>query len=86
MCCSLYHATENRPATVSPEKALTGTTVSSLHRLKDIENQGKCLEACHDRIICELILLEAWTVVFLSLETSPSKQKESLGSSSICSK
>ena len=41
MCCSLYHATEDRPASVLPDKALTGTVVSSLHRLKDIENQGK---------------------------------------------
>ncbi|KAK2732830.1 hypothetical protein FQN57_002472 [Myotisia sp. PD_48] len=39
MCCTLYHATEDRPAPVVSANALTGTLVSSLHRLKDIDNQ-----------------------------------------------
>ncbi|OXV11953.1 hypothetical protein Egran_00283 [Elaphomyces granulatus] len=38
MCCSLYDATEDRPAPVQPSTALAGTLVSSLHRLKDIDN------------------------------------------------
>ena len=40
MCCSLYDATEDRPAPVQPSTALAGTLVSSLHRLKDIDNAG----------------------------------------------
>ena len=40
MCCSLYDATEDRPASVQPSTALAGTLVSSLHRLKDIDNAG----------------------------------------------
>ncbi|KAL3479880.1 velvet factor-domain-containing protein [Aspergillus californicus] len=38
MCCSLYDAQEDVPAPVSPSTALTGTLVSSLHRLKDVDN------------------------------------------------
>ncbi|KKK19458.1 hypothetical protein ARAM_004139 [Aspergillus rambellii] len=38
MCCSLYDAQEDAPAPVSPSTALTGTLVSSLHRLKDVDN------------------------------------------------
>ena len=41
MCCSLYDAQEDAPAPISPSTALTGTLVSSLHRLKDIDNSGK---------------------------------------------
>lgn len=42
MCCSLYDATEDRPVPVAPSTALAGTLVSSLHRLKDVDNSGKC--------------------------------------------
>ncbi|KAL1959317.1 hypothetical protein VTO42DRAFT_2504 [Malbranchea cinnamomea] len=38
MCCTLWHATEDQPAPVAPSAALAGTLVSSLHRLKDIDN------------------------------------------------
>ncbi|KAJ9220456.1 hypothetical protein DTO169C6_7200 [Paecilomyces variotii] len=38
MCMSLYDAAEDRPATVQPSTALAGTLVSSLHRLKDVDN------------------------------------------------
>ncbi|KAL1965045.1 hypothetical protein VTN77DRAFT_6105 [Rasamsonia byssochlamydoides] len=38
MCCSLYDANEDRPAPVQPSTALAGTLVSSLHRLKDVDN------------------------------------------------
>ncbi|KAJ5489715.1 Spore development regulator vosA [Penicillium diatomitis] len=38
MCCSLYDATEDRPVPVAPSTALAGTLVSSLHRLKDVDN------------------------------------------------
>ncbi|KAJ5779323.1 Velvet factor [Penicillium paradoxum] len=38
MCCSLYDATEERPVPVAPSTALAGTLVSSLHRLKDMDN------------------------------------------------
>ncbi|KAF4770991.1 hypothetical protein HAV15_012554 [Penicillium sp. str.  len=38
MCCSLYDATEERPVPVAPSTALAGTLVSSLHRLKDVDN------------------------------------------------
>ncbi|RWQ93398.1 velvet factor-domain-containing protein [Paecilomyces variotii] len=34
----LYDATEDRPAPVQPSTALAGTLVSSLHRLKDVDN------------------------------------------------
>ncbi|KZF24951.1 hypothetical protein L228DRAFT_58943 [Xylona heveae TC161] len=37
MCCNLFDASEDRPAE-SPQNALAGTLVSSLHRLKDIDN------------------------------------------------
>ncbi|BDD58329.1 hypothetical protein MPDQ_000415 [Monascus purpureus] len=38
MCCSLYDPTEDRPVPVAPSTALAGTLVSSLHRLKDVDN------------------------------------------------
>ncbi|PYH76013.1 hypothetical protein BO82DRAFT_297266 [Aspergillus uvarum CBS 121591] len=38
MCCSLYDASEDNPVPVAPSTALTGTLVSSLHRLKDVDN------------------------------------------------
>ncbi|KAL4941221.1 hypothetical protein BDV06DRAFT_6250 [Aspergillus oleicola] len=38
MCCSLYDAQEDAPAPITPSTALTGTLVSSLHRLKDVDN------------------------------------------------
>lgn len=41
MCVSLYDATEDRPAPVQPSTALAGTLVSSLHRLKDVDNTGQ---------------------------------------------
>ncbi|PGH07262.1 hypothetical protein AJ80_08022 [Polytolypa hystricis UAMH7299] len=39
MCCTLYHETEDEPAPYAPATALAGTLVSSLHRLKDVDNQ-----------------------------------------------
>jgi hypothetical protein len=41
MCCSLYDATEDHPVPVAPSTALAGTLVSSLHRLKDVDNSGE---------------------------------------------
>ncbi|KAL3491374.1 velvet factor-domain-containing protein [Aspergillus germanicus] len=38
MCCSLYDAQDDAPASGSPSTNLTGTLVSSLHRLKDVDN------------------------------------------------
>ncbi|RDW81112.1 protein vosA [Aspergillus mulundensis] len=38
MSCSLYDAQEDAPAPVPPSTAMTGTLVSSLHRLKDVDN------------------------------------------------
>ncbi|KAI9675511.1 MAG: hypothetical protein M1829_003315 [Trizodia sp. TS-e1964] len=38
MCCNLYDVNQERPASVAPQTALAGTLVSSLHRLKDIDN------------------------------------------------
>ncbi|KAI9034794.1 protein vosA [Aspergillus affinis] len=38
MCCSLYDGSDDSPVAVSPSTALTGTLVSSLHRLKDVDN------------------------------------------------
>ena len=43
MLCNLYDAEHNRPATDAPQNALAGTLVSSLHRLKDIDNTGTWL-------------------------------------------
>jgi hypothetical protein len=40
MLCTLHHATEDRSAPVPPSSALAGTLVSSLHRLKDIDNSN----------------------------------------------
>ena len=40
MCCILYDARGEQPATSSTQTALAGTLVSSLHRLKDIDNSG----------------------------------------------
>lgn len=40
MCCSLYDASEDQPVPVAPSTALAGTLVSSLHRLKDVDNNG----------------------------------------------
>jgi hypothetical protein len=38
LCCSLYDPTDERPVPVAPSTALAGTLVSSLHRLKDVDN------------------------------------------------
>ncbi|KAI9777608.1 MAG: hypothetical protein M1839_008662 [Geoglossum umbratile] len=38
MCCNLYDPVHEQPATSAPHTALAGTLVSSLHRLKDIDN------------------------------------------------
>ncbi|KAM0122908.1 hypothetical protein ACP6JC_000316 [Aspergillus fumigatus] len=37
----LYDANEDQPVPVPPATALAGTLVSSLHRLKDVDNNGK---------------------------------------------
>lgn len=41
MCCSLWDPTEDQAVPVPPSTALAGTLVSSLHRLKDVDNNGK---------------------------------------------
>ncbi|RJE24811.1 developmental regulator VosA [Aspergillus sclerotialis] len=41
MSCDLYDATEDRPVPVSQATTLAGTSVSSLHRLKDVDNNGE---------------------------------------------
>ena len=38
MCTNLYSASNNSPSLIPPHQALAGTLVSSLHRLKDIDN------------------------------------------------
>ncbi|KAI2103206.1 hypothetical protein LOZ33_001155 [Ophidiomyces ophidiicola] len=38
MCCALHHPSEDRPAPPAASNALSGTLVSSLHRLKDVDN------------------------------------------------
>ncbi|GAB1192281.1 hypothetical protein APSETT444_001470 [Aspergillus pseudonomiae] len=38
MCCSLFDPSDDVPVPVPPSTALTGTLVSSLHRLKDVDN------------------------------------------------
>lgn len=43
MECTLHEAQEDRPVSYSPANSLAGTAVSSLHRLKDVDNSGKCL-------------------------------------------
>ena len=40
MCCSLFDPSDDVPVPVPPSTALTGTLVSSLHRLKDVDNTG----------------------------------------------
>ncbi|KAE8133407.1 velvet factor-domain-containing protein [Aspergillus pseudotamarii] len=40
MCCSLFDPSDDVPVPVPPSTALTGTLVSSLHRLKDVDNNG----------------------------------------------
>ena len=41
MCCNLWNANEERAAQTTSQSVLAGTLVSSLHRLKDIDNTGK---------------------------------------------
>ncbi|KAL4909041.1 hypothetical protein BDW74DRAFT_76639 [Aspergillus multicolor] len=38
MSCSLYDSQDDAPAPIPPSTAMTGTLVSSLHRLKDVDN------------------------------------------------
>ncbi|KAI9678813.1 MAG: hypothetical protein M1817_005872 [Caeruleum heppii] len=38
MCCNLYESDADRPVSETPQTALAGTLVSSLHRLKDHDN------------------------------------------------
>jgi hypothetical protein len=40
MCTNLYSAVHDSPSLIPPHQALAGTLVSSLHRLKDIDNSG----------------------------------------------
>ena len=43
MICNLWHATEDRSEKPEGDDcALSGTVVSSLHRLKDSDNAGTC--------------------------------------------
>ena len=42
MCCNLWDAVEERAVQTDSQSVLAGTLVSSLHRLKDIDNLGKC--------------------------------------------
>lgn len=71
MCCSLYDAVEDRPVPVAPSTALAGTLVSSLHRLKDVDNNGRPLE------LGPLFFadLASQTVVSLSLVICPSRSR-----------
>lgn len=41
MCCNLWNANEERAAQTTSQSVLAGTLVSSLHRLKDIDNTGE---------------------------------------------
>lgn len=43
MCTNLYNSTHDTPSPIPPHQALAGTLVSSLHRLKDIDNSGNLL-------------------------------------------
>lgn len=49
MTCSLYDASDDRPVPVAPSTALAGTLVSSLHRLKDVDNSGKWSLCSHQQ-------------------------------------
>lgn len=40
MCTNLYSSVHDSPSPIPPHQALAGTLVSSLHRLKDIDNSG----------------------------------------------
>lgn len=44
MCCSLHDAIEDEPVPAQSSTPLAGTLVSSLHRLKDLNNEGRCSE------------------------------------------
>ena len=46
MCCNLWDATEDRHIQQDSTAVLAGTLVSSLHRLKDIDNTGKPINIC----------------------------------------
>ena len=41
MCCTLWDPVYDRPAQTTPDSLLAGAVVSSLHRLKDVDNTGK---------------------------------------------
>ena len=41
MCCTLWDPQYDRPAQTSPDSLLAGAVVSSLHRLKDVDNTGE---------------------------------------------
>ena len=57
MCCNLYDVQAEKPAAAAPQTALAGTLVSSLHRLKDIDNTGESLSPSISRIICGKLTL-----------------------------
>lgn len=78
MCTTLVSANDSSPPL--PQQALAGTLVSSLHRLKDIDNTGTQYLQFHTQP-CGFFL--AWftdylqMVDFLFLETCRSRLKES---------
>lgn len=77
MCCSLYDASEDQPVPVAPSTALAGTLVSSLHRLKDVDNNGM---ARVDPLESQGKQLTGFQMEgFSYLETCPSSSKGNIG-------
>ena len=51
MCCNLWDATEDRHIQQDSTAVLAGTLVSSLHRLKDIDNTGKPMDTSYTDLV-----------------------------------
>lgn len=61
MCTNLYSSVHDSPSPIPPHQALAGTLVSSLHRLKDIDNSGLCTGPFFS---CRLTLADGGFFVF----------------------
>ena len=59
MCCNLCDAAHEPPAQYASQTALAGTLVSSLHRLKDVDNTGIIL-CKHLEVIDLLTIYLRW--------------------------
>jgi hypothetical protein len=59
MCANLVHAQDDSKLYLPVQNYLTGTIVSSLHRLKDIDNTGKCFSFFYWAVLVAIMIIRS---------------------------